>query len=235
MSQVTKPMMLDETGQAIVTALGNIGNAVQPTNVCVDLPVSIPANGWTNSAPYTYTYTHSKITAECGVTVEFESGASNTDCLAMDYEKVAGGVMFTVKTKPSSAVPVIIHVLNAEAEGITSVSADMVSTSAISGSSNVEQALGALNSNMANFPSHEAETYIESGQTETFTPSKMFSIMVGQYGTSNFMYTFFRASSTNVSVAPIKASNDMSISATNGVVSITNNANVTYRYQIINV
>ena len=139
--------MLDETGRSIVTALGNLASAVQPTNIYEDLAVSIPANGWTNSEPFTYTWTSSKVTPECGIEVGFQAAAKDTDIITLSYEKVAGGVQFTAPSKPSVAIPVTIRIINADAEYVvTTIDAEMVETDAISGASNVQQALGTLNS-----------------------------------------------------------------------------------------
>lgn len=126
----------------------NLIEAIQPTNVYVDLPVSIPTSGWSNSSPYVYTYTNSKITAECGIEVDFLANSENADVMYLEYEKVAGGVQFTAPKKPTVAIPVNIRVINADAEAFESISADMVSTNAVPGAANAEQALSTLNSNI---------------------------------------------------------------------------------------
>ena len=175
MSQITKPLLLNETGQAIVTALGNLTSAVQPTNIYEDISVSLPANGWTNSAPYTYTWTSSKVTSECGVEVGFEDAAKSTGIMTLTYEKVAGGIQFTAPSKPSVAIPVTVRIINADAESITSLDAEMVSTNAISGASNVQQALGTLNSKTSTFYRYSSEKTTASFPTGLF----LFEIMDG--------------------------------------------------------
>lgn len=140
---VTDPIILDSTGQSILTAINNLTEAVQPTNVCVDISTSLPASGWSSSAPYIQTWTNNKVTDECAVKVEFPSDATGTGITYLEFEKVAGGVKFTAPSKPSVAIPVIVHIINAEAESVTSISGDMVSTNVVSGASNVDQALTA--------------------------------------------------------------------------------------------
>ena len=140
------------------TTVARIADALEdmvPSNVCVDISTSLPANGWSNSAPYTQDWMNNKVTDECGVKVEFPTEAANTGVTYLEYEKVAGGVKFTAPIKPTVAIPVIVHIINAEAESITSISADMVSTSAVSGAANVDEALSeheqdisTLNSNL---------------------------------------------------------------------------------------
>ena len=148
--EVTDPVVLDATLQATNVLLGQIKDKVQPVNVCFDLDYTIPSSGWSNSSPYIHTYSNNKITTECAISVSFLEGQSSANPLYLDCEKVTNGVRFTAPVKPSVDIPVRIHVINAEADSITSINADMVSTNAISGSSNVQQALGSLNSHITN-------------------------------------------------------------------------------------
>ena len=134
--------VLDSTVERIAEAV----EALAPSNVCVDISTALPANGWSNSAPYTQDWMNNKVTDECGVKVEFLGQASNTGVMYLEAEKIAGGVRFTAPVKPTVALPVIVHIINAEAESITDISADMVSTSAVSGAANVDEALTSLNS-----------------------------------------------------------------------------------------
>lgn len=147
---VTEPPMLDSTGQLIKSALLQIKDAVQPTNVGVDMPLSIPVSAWPNSAPYEFTWLSTKVTPECVVSVGYGEGAENIDTLYLYATKVAGGVKFTTPEKPVTAIPVVIHILNAAAESITAVDADMVATDAVNGASNVDQALSALDDTKQN-------------------------------------------------------------------------------------
>ena len=161
MAQVTSPIVLDSTGQDIASKLNTmnskleaIKNAVQPTNIYLDLELSIPTTAWSSSSPYTYTWSSAYITPECDIEVEFGDGAENVEMTYLEFEKVSGGVKFTVPSKPLSAVPVVIRVINADAEYIASVSATMVSTSAIPGQSNVEQALSNVDSRITTLNSN---------------------------------------------------------------------------------
>ena len=119
-------------------------------DVSVDYPFTIQVSDWSNTSPYTYTWTNAAIVDKVGVEVDFVSGAENGDVPYIYYEKVTGGVQFTSPIKPTKVVPVVVHVINAEAESVTSITGDMVSTSVITGASNVDQALTSLNSNINN-------------------------------------------------------------------------------------
>lgn len=152
--------VLDTTVARIADALEDMA----PSNVCVDISTSLPANGWSQSSPYVQIWTNNKVTDECAVKVEFPAEATNTGITYLEYEKVAGGVKFTAPSLPSTAIPVIVHIINAKAESITSISADMVSTSAVSGSSNVDEALGALNSKLTKNPEFNTNTNATSEQ-----------------------------------------------------------------------
>jgi len=142
---ITAPVILDSTGQSILTALGQIKEAVQPTNSCLDIDISLPTTGWSGEGPYTYTYSNTHITSGCAVKVNFLESASSGGVLCLDYEKVTGGVQFTSDSVPTATIPVRIHVLNADATSTTATTADAVSTDAVSGASNVQDALTTLN------------------------------------------------------------------------------------------
>lgn len=128
----------------IVAKLGEIKDVLQPANVGIDLDIAIPAGSWSSSSPYTYTYSNTKISTGCGIKVEFLDDTVDSTIGYLEYEKVAGGVRFTAPAAPVSDIKVRIHILNADAEGIEGISADEVSTDAISGAGNVQDALETL-------------------------------------------------------------------------------------------
>ena len=141
---VYEPPMLDGTGQDVAAAIRELKGVVQPTNVCIDLDVSLEVSGWSNSAPYVYNWMNNKVTTECAVKVNYLEGAEDTDDLYIGYEKIVGGIQFESPTKPTAAIPVRIHIVNAEADSITNIDDEMVSSDVISGASNVKQALTSL-------------------------------------------------------------------------------------------
>lgn len=148
--QVTEPPILDTTGLRIAQSLEEIRDAVQPTNSCIDIDISLPGTGWTGNGPYTYTYNNAHITTGCKVKVNFlETESASGGILYLEYEKVVGGIQFTAKSVPTAQIPVRIHILNADAESIMATTADEVSTNAVTGASNVEQALGLVGGNVA--------------------------------------------------------------------------------------
>ena len=125
-------------------------------DVSVDYPFTIQTTDWSNTAPYTYTWTNAAIVAKVGVRVEFGTGADTNDVPYLEVAKVSGGVQFTAPNKPTKSIPIVVHVINAEAASITTISDDMVSSNVITGTANVEEAIvnldnrvTTLNSNIA--------------------------------------------------------------------------------------
>lgn len=125
-----------------------IANAITAKYVNTDISLTIAASNWASTSPYTYTWTDSRITANCSVDVDFADGAEDCEISVLDYVKATGSITFTADVLPTQSLPLIIHVTNAEATSVASTSADMVSQTAISGQSTVEGALGALYSNL---------------------------------------------------------------------------------------
>ena len=110
----------------------------------IEKSFTIPANGWSNSSPYTYTWTDADVTAGCTISFRFQDGGPTGEVPYLDAEKVSGGVQFTAPTLPTSGIPVIVKITNVQAAAITSVSGDDVSTSEITGAANVDEALDVL-------------------------------------------------------------------------------------------
>lgn len=128
----------ETTGQGILSVLEDMAEAITPVNPYIDLAVTIPANGWSATAPYTYTWMNANITTACEIAVYF-TGKNPVSYIGA--EKIGGGVQFTAPYKPTSDVPVMVRVIKAEAESVTNIDASMVSTEAVDGASNVEQGL----------------------------------------------------------------------------------------------
>ena len=120
------------------------------STVSLNIAMTIPANVWSANAPYTYTWLDARITQKCDIEVGFFSGAESSDLMYLAYEKVPFGIKFTASNKPTTSVPLTIKIINAEAESITSVTGDMVSTSVIPGAANADEALSVLNNNLTN-------------------------------------------------------------------------------------
>ena len=204
MATVTSPVLTDATGANIVTKLEAIKNAVQPTNACTDIDITIPASGWSGSSPYMYTYATAHVTPGCSVKVNFLEGSEDTSVFYLEYEKVSTGVRFTAPSLPDSDIPVRIHILAADAESVAATSADQVSTDAVLGASNVQQALGTLNDQIASF--HHTWTKIAE---ETTTANQNFDKTVYvtyPSGLSEIMFTLQRVSNGRTfatSVCPI--------------------------------
>jgi len=116
----------------------------------MDIDISLPVNGWSATQPYTYTWLNSNVTDGCTVKVYFLTGSEEDDTLFLEFEKVAGGVQFTAPTMPTDPIPVRIHLIYFET-GINDqqpTEADRISTDAIHGAANVEEALTTLDTNI---------------------------------------------------------------------------------------
>lgn len=117
---------------------------IQQQNAFIDLDITLQASSWSNSSPYVQTWTSDKITDTCDVKVKFLEGALAASQLYIGYEKVSGGLQFTAPTKPTVNIPVRIHIINADPTAMENLDAEMVSTDAVSGAVNVQEALEAV-------------------------------------------------------------------------------------------
>lgn len=202
---ITAPVILDSTGQSILTALGQIKEAVQPTNSCLDIDISLPTTGWSGEGPYTYTYSNTHITSGCAVKVNFLESASSGGVLCLDYEKVTGGVQFTSDSVPTATIPVRIHVLNADATSTTATTADAVSTDAVSGASNVQDALTTLNTQLIRweYKAVNSQNYLWVAP-EDGSVNGLDVIIAGSRGAGNEKYIcVIHCDGTNVNYIPI--------------------------------
>lgn len=123
---------------------------IKPVHAGIDFSFTIAVADWSSSSPYTYTWTNSAVTDGCRVEVDFSSASTNTDTMYLSYEKVSGGIQFTAPAKPTTAITVVVHVINAQTGNTLAVTDEMVSSDAISGAANVNEALTTLNSNINN-------------------------------------------------------------------------------------
>ena len=139
---ITDPIFLDSTANDMITALEGIRDAVQPINIYLDIEMSIPVNGWSQSVPYSYTWLNQRITTECGVEVAYKDGAESVDMAYLEYEKVPGGIRFTINKLPDKAIPLVVRVINAMANAVIEpVDASLITESAVPQTANVEEAL----------------------------------------------------------------------------------------------
>ena len=222
--------VLDSTVARIASAVENM----VPSNVCVNISTSLLPADWSSSAPYIQVWTNNKVTDECAVKVEFPAEAASTNVTYLEFEKVAGGVKFTAPVKPATAIPVIVHIINAEAESITDISADLVSTSAVPNASNVEEGLETLNSDVTALNSKIANSIIfdslSAGVTYT-SSSLMNGSMIFIWWNDNTSAILMKTNSNRARTI-YNTLEDFTISCDNNVVSISNtksssNGNIT--------
>ena len=87
--------------------------------LAVDISFVIPSSGWSNSAPYTYTWTNSAVTEGSHVDVGFNATVYTSTIPYIEFEKVSGGVQFTAPSKPIDNIPVVVHITHVPAESIS--------------------------------------------------------------------------------------------------------------------
>lgn len=150
LERITNPPVLDSTGLAIVQKLEAIKNVVQPVNAGTDIDITIPSSGWSSESPYQYTYSNAHITSGSLVKVTFLEGSGTSTPLYLEFEKVTNGIRFEAPAKPTNDISVRIHIFSADTTSTTATSADEVSTSAVSGASNVDDALSVLDNGKVN-------------------------------------------------------------------------------------
>lgn len=127
--------------------LNNRMNALE--NADIRYSVTIPTSGWTLSdGEYIYIWSNVMITSGAAVDAEFLEDDGDLDIEGLEFEKVSGGVKFTSPFIPNDDIPVSIRVINARFNLESDITAEQVSTSAVSGASNVDEALTALNSKL---------------------------------------------------------------------------------------
>lgn len=171
--RISSPPFLDETAQSILLALQGIRSAVQPANVYLDLDITLAVSGWSSAAPYTYDWTSDKINDSCSVKVSFLDGAEDTNPLYLEYEKTAGGIQFVAPVKPTAAIPVRVHIIYADANAITDVDDEMVSSSAISGAVNVKEALQNVDNRLDNVNTSINERFLKENVIADLNDAKV--------------------------------------------------------------
>lgn len=118
-------------------------------NVVTEIPMTITPSDWDSTSPYEYEWSDNRVLADSSVEVEILDG-SDSSMLSLSYEKSSGGggIVFTPSSLPTANVYVLIVITNAEEHSGSSIDADTVSTDAVSGAANVDEALGALSAKL---------------------------------------------------------------------------------------
>lgn len=124
---------------------------------------TIQTSDWSLTSPYTYTWLNAGVTASSDVFVEYRTGADDSDSWMIEYEKVTGGVEFTVEDLPTTSIPVMVTIIKANAQAIAQTEDKDVSSDAITGAANVHEALVDLDGRVGNVPSG---TDLQSEYTE---------------------------------------------------------------------
>lgn len=113
-------------------------------NVCTRHNVTIATTDWSSTAPYTYEWENSLINATCSVKVFVTDGAEDAEIEGIGYTQAVGKVIFTTDELPIDDLPLLVEITNAKAEAFQQLSAVEISSEAIAGCDNVEEALESL-------------------------------------------------------------------------------------------
>lgn len=133
-------------------------------NVCTEQDVTIQTSDWTlSNGTYTYEWSNSLVTSSCAIEVTTRDGAENSGIEYFDAVKSVGSITFTTTDTPTGSFPVRVTIVNAKADAFQSLSADEISSEAISDCDNVEEALTNLDGRLGNVPSGETA----QGQIDT--------------------------------------------------------------------
>lgn len=119
-------------------------------SVYLDLPVTITQNQWSGTAPYTYTYTNSHITANAALCVYFKDGVREGLVGDLKWSKATGSITFVTTEPAAGPVPLVVRVIDSTTNGTYPVDASMVETDAIVGETTVQGCLEDLDSRVTN-------------------------------------------------------------------------------------
>lgn len=124
-------------------------------NVCTKHNVTITTTDWSSTAPYTYEWENSLINAACSVKVFVTDGAEDAEIEGIGYTQAVGKVIFTTDELPVDDLPLLVEITNAKAEAFQQLSAEEISSEAITGCDNVEEALGSLDEQIGTLNSNK--------------------------------------------------------------------------------
>ena len=124
-------------------------------NVCTRHNVTIATTDWSSTAPYTYEWENSLINATCSVKVFVTDGSEDAEIEGIGYTQAVGKVIFTTDELPVDDLPLLVEITNAKAEAFQQLSAEEISSEAIAGCDNVEEALENLD--------EQKVSYLKSG------------------------------------------------------------------------
>ena len=150
------------------------------------------ANDWVASTGggYEVCYLHNDITPASHVEVNFADTSLDTTVFYIGYEKISGAIKFTTSVLPLSSITLVIRVINSEVGGLAITSASSVSTTAIPGVSNVNDALIALNNKIDNLFNVEFTTDgLQINTTNTNTITHGGYAMIGNLVIVNMRFT----------------------------------------------
>ena len=108
----------------------------------MDMAVIIQQNSWTeNEGVYTYTWTNEHLTANSIVQVEFKDGVRGGLVGDLKAQKTTGQIVFTTNLEPVGAIPLNVRIIDAVVEHTYPIAADLISTDAVTGQTEVQGAL----------------------------------------------------------------------------------------------
>ena len=173
-------VMSSSDSRTIKEAIDDLGDVV------TEFYLIIRPTFWTNSAPYLYTWTDSRVHADSYIEVTVENSSVDATADYIEYYKTQAGdgIVFKPNKRPTADLELAVTITNAQMHAASSIDADTVVTDAINGASSVDGALTVLNSNINTMVgTHSTDIValkndlgiVENGDTATHT------IAQGQY------------------------------------------------------
>ncbi len=107
-------------------------STIKPIHAGIDIPYNLPiaSESWTvSNDKYIHTYTDNRITQGCRIEVTFKGGTFNTELYYIEFEKNIGSIDFIASTIPTVAVPLVIHIINAQTGNTLATTATEIETS----------------------------------------------------------------------------------------------------------
>ena len=111
-----------------------------------DLPVTIHTTDWSGTAPYTYVFTDSHITANSAIAVYFKDGIRDGLVGDLKFTKATGAVTFVTDEPTIGDILLTVRVIDSTTNGVYPIDAEMVETDAVIGETTVQGALEDLDS-----------------------------------------------------------------------------------------
>ena len=120
-------------------------------NVCTATDVTIATTDWTlANGVYSYVWSNSLVQAGSLINITLRDGAENAGIDEFEFTHTTGSVTIATSSVPTASLPITINVIHTKPNGLQELSADQISSEAVTGCDTVEEALTAINDKIVN-------------------------------------------------------------------------------------